>query len=134
MLQLRQLHFQLALVRAGALGEDVQDQAGAVDHARAEVLLEVALLHRAEQVVDQHQVGVQRAHHLGHFVGLAAADVETRIGRFDARDDAAQHLGAGGFHQLGELGGAALGVAAAARVRQHEDGALAFLLTIKHVG
>ena len=32
MLQLRQLHLQLALVGAGALGKNIQNQAGAIQH------------------------------------------------------------------------------------------------------
>jgi hypothetical protein len=45
-LELRQLDLQLAFVRARALREDVEDQAGAVDDATLQQLLEVALLHR----------------------------------------------------------------------------------------
>jgi len=34
MFQLRQFHLQLAFVRTGPLREDVENQAGAVDHAQ----------------------------------------------------------------------------------------------------
>ena len=46
-LQLREFDLQLAFVAARALREDVEDQAGAVDHAALERLLEVAFLARA---------------------------------------------------------------------------------------
>jgi hypothetical protein len=59
-LELGQLDLQLAFVRTRALGEDVEDQAGAVDDAALGELLEVALLHRRERVVDQDQVGSSR--------------------------------------------------------------------------
>ena len=45
--QLRELHFELAFVAARALREDVEDEAVAIEHAAAGVLLEVALLARA---------------------------------------------------------------------------------------
>jgi hypothetical protein len=44
MFALRQFDLQLALVRASALGEDVEDQAGAIDDAALGVLFEIAFL------------------------------------------------------------------------------------------
>ena len=45
--EMRQLDLQAALARARALAEDLQDQAGAVEHLAVPGLLQVALLHRA---------------------------------------------------------------------------------------
>ncbi len=45
-LELREFDLQFALVRARALGEDVEDQSGAIDHAALRELFEVAFLHR----------------------------------------------------------------------------------------
>ena len=45
-MQLRCLHLETALFGAGTLGEDVQDQLGAVDHLDLEFFLEVSLLPR----------------------------------------------------------------------------------------
>jgi hypothetical protein len=42
-------------MRAGARAEDLQDQAGAVDHLGVPRLLEIALLHGREPVVDDDQ-------------------------------------------------------------------------------
>jgi hypothetical protein len=56
-LQLRKLHFQLALVAAGSLGEDVEDQRIAVEHAQTDQLLEVAFLARRQRVIDEDDFG-----------------------------------------------------------------------------
>jgi len=45
-MQLRGLHLKAALFGPGSLGEDVEDQLGAVDHFNLELALEVALLTR----------------------------------------------------------------------------------------
>jgi hypothetical protein len=51
-LQLGQFHLQLALVALGALGENVEDQAGAVEHPHIQALFQVALLGRRQRVVE----------------------------------------------------------------------------------
>ena len=58
-LELRQLDLQLALGRDGVLGEDVEDQLGAVDHAGRERVLERSLLRRRELVVDEEHLGAR---------------------------------------------------------------------------
>ena len=59
-LELRQLDLELPLGAHGVLGEDVEDQLRAVDHARVERVLEVALLRRIELVVDEQALGLAR--------------------------------------------------------------------------
>ena len=70
--EVRQLHLQAALARGRTLAEDLQDQAGAVEHLAAPGLLQVALLHRAQGMIDDGQrglaVGDQRPK-LGHLAG-----------------------------------------------------------------
>jgi hypothetical protein len=53
---LGQFDLQLAFVRTRALGEDIEDQTGAVDDTALGVLLEVALLHGTQRMVDENQV------------------------------------------------------------------------------
>ena len=53
-LQLRQFDLQLAFGRSRALGEDVEDQAGAVHDHRFPLVFEIALLHRREIDVEHH--------------------------------------------------------------------------------
>ena len=59
-LELGELDLELALGADGVLGEDVEDQLRAVDHARAERVLEEALLHRVELAVDEQALCVRR--------------------------------------------------------------------------
>ena len=56
--QPRQLDLQAALAGAGAAGEDLQDQAGPVDHLDLPGLLQVALLNGREAVVHHDDVGL----------------------------------------------------------------------------
>jgi hypothetical protein len=101
--QLRQLHLQLAFVRARALRKDVEDQPGAIHHAARQRLLQVALLHRAQAVVDQHQVGAGGFAQVARFLQLAAADEQGRVGTLKARCQRANHAGTSGTRQFAEF-------------------------------
>ena len=57
-LQLRQLHLQLALGAGRVVGEDVEDDRRPVDHRQAQRLFEVALLAGTQLIVAGDQVGV----------------------------------------------------------------------------
>ena len=57
-LQLRQLHLQLAFAGAGVAGKDVQNQLRPVQHAAGQRSLQVAQLRRRKVVVEEHQVGL----------------------------------------------------------------------------
>ena len=78
-LELRQLDLELALGRAGVLGEDVEDDGRAVDHPRLEPVLQRALLARAERSLGGDQVGLQPRHQRGELLELAAAQVGPRL-------------------------------------------------------
>ena len=55
---MRKLHLQSAFSSRGTLAEDLQDQPGAIDHFRADLLFQVLLLHRVQRRVDDQQVRV----------------------------------------------------------------------------
>ena len=103
MLQLREFHLQLAFMRARALRKDVEDEAGAVDDSTFGQLLEVAFLHRAERMVDQDQVSVERGAMLTQLLRLAGADEVARIGSLDARAQTADDTRTCGAGQFGEF-------------------------------
>jgi hypothetical protein len=71
MAQLRKFDLQLALETARPLGEYVEDQARAIEHATTERLLEVALLAGRQSVVEQHQVRACRLDLCGELFDLA---------------------------------------------------------------
>jgi hypothetical protein len=79
-LQLCQFHLQLALVGAGALGEDIQNQAGAIQHPAFELLLEVAFLARTERVVEHDNLGFVPPDLLPDLLEFAAADKRPGMG------------------------------------------------------
>ncbi len=103
MAQLREFHLQLAFMGPGPLGEDVQDQRGAVQHPALAPLLDVALLHGGQRLADQHQVGARGLDRVGELVDLAPPDEIARVGavarsRYDGR-----HLDARRVRKLREF-------------------------------
>ena len=87
MLELRELDLHLAFVAARALRKDIEDQARAVDHAAVEPLLEIALLHRREIVIENRDRRVRCGDGFGDFLDLAFAGEERRIGTLTAALD-----------------------------------------------
>jgi hypothetical protein len=102
-LQLRELDLQLAFVRACALREDIEDQAGAVDDAALGEFFEIALLHRAQTPVDQDQIGIERLALNFELLGFAGADEIARIGLVDASGQRADDAGARRTRELAEF-------------------------------
>ena len=100
---LGQLDLGLALEAVGVLPEDVEDHRGAVDGRSAEQLLEVALLGRAELVVEHDGVGVDGLAQLLQLGDLAAAEVGGGVGGLTALLDPGHGVGAGGVDQEGQL-------------------------------
>lgn len=82
MLELREFNLQFALSRAGALGEDVENQGGAVEHLAVEDALKVAALCRGKFVVENDRVHVLATAMLREFIRLAAANEGARDGGF----------------------------------------------------
>jgi len=102
-LELCELNLELALGRVGVVGEDVEDDRGAVDHRHAERLLEVALLARQELVVAGDQVGVRLRDRSLQRRELALAEVAVGIGLWPALGELARDRHAGGPEQLPQL-------------------------------
>jgi hypothetical protein len=78
---LGELHLQLALVGAGAVGEDVQDQLGAGHGPAAQALLEIALLARRQVVIDDQEVGIVGEQCACELCELSLAHVPARVRR-----------------------------------------------------
>jgi hypothetical protein len=102
-LELRQLDLHLALAGARALGEDFQDQLGAIEHAPPELALEVALLRTRQRMVEDHERCVDLVRGAPDLRDLAAAGEEFRIGTLapPADERVAHRTGAlGEAHEL----------------------------------
>src|SRR5256886_12641741 len=72
--QLRELDFELAFEAAGALREDIEDQAVAVEHPPLGELLEVAFLARGECVIHEDEVRLMGLGDAAQLLGLATAE------------------------------------------------------------
>jgi hypothetical protein len=103
MLQLRQFDLQLALMGAGPLGEDIQDQASAIQHAALQLRLQVALLTRPQYVVEYDDFCTVLAHFAGYFFQLSAAHERARIRGYSGTHDVSDRVTPGGQHKLLEL-------------------------------
>ena len=99
-LELGQLHLELALGRVGMVGEDVEDDRRAIDDRHVERLLDVALLARQQLVVAGHEVGVAVLDRLLELLELAATEVAVGIGLLAALHQLARHGHTGRAQQL----------------------------------
>ena len=79
-LQLRELHFELAFEAARALRENIEDEPVAIEHPPAGELLEIALLAGRERMIDENDVGLVRFGSRTQLICLAAAHEVARIG------------------------------------------------------
>ena len=103
-LQLRQLHLQLAFPGARMFRENVEDQLSAVDHAGVDQFLDVALLRSREVVIEQQQIGGDRSGGARDLFQLAASDQGGRIGTVAMLQKLSDDLGAGTDRQRAQLG------------------------------
>ena len=81
MSQLRQLHLQLAFMGARALGKDVENQPCACQHPARQRALEIALLTRAQCMVENNELGLMGLAGPGDLIKLALTDKGSRMGR-----------------------------------------------------
>ncbi len=102
-LELSELDLELPLGRDGVLGEDVEDQLGAVDDASGKCILERSLLDGIELVVDeQHLRAMIRVRGL-QLLELPLADVAAGVGVRAALDRLRDRLDPGGARELAQL-------------------------------
>ena len=100
---LRELHLQLALLRLGALGEDIENETRAVEHAHAEILRQHAHLRGRELVVKHGEIALVRLDARLQLRHLALAEEGARIGRLLILQYGHDRLAPGGLHEGGKL-------------------------------
>lgn len=93
-MQLRQFDLQLAFVTAGALRENIENEARAIHHAAVERNLEIALLRGRERVIENDEFDVARFALKAQFLDLAAADKHLGIGTLTAAGERDGGMGA----------------------------------------
>jgi hypothetical protein len=128
--ELRELDLELALGAPRPPREDVEDEAGAVEHALADQPLEVALLGGRQLVVDEHEIRGFRAGAGADFLRLAAADEIARLGCPAIARDGRDGNGAGGARERVEFG-EFIGVRRMTEADADEDCAFAALRTLE---
>ena len=102
-LELGELDLHLAFAGAGALGEDVEDEGGAVEDLAVEEALEIAGLGGGKFVVKDDGVDVALLAAVGELGGLALADEGGGVGAVEFLEAVANDVGAGGAGELGEF-------------------------------
>src|SRR5690606_13170591 len=113
-----------------ALREDVEDQAGAVQHTALEESLEVAFLAGRQRVIENDNVRALRGDDVANFLGLAAAGEIFRVGRMARARDSRKGNGARRQRELAQLV-EGVGIVVTAEIEMHEDGALPAVRTVK---
>ena len=117
---------QLALQRARALRENVEDQLAPIDDAEIQFLFEVAGLRRAERIIEDRE---RRAGAMRDFLdlrGLALADKGARVGGLEPLGDSISNLSTCGFGEGLEFGERFFGRDFVARVEFDADQDRAF--------
>ena len=102
-LVLRQLHLQPALLGLGPLGEDVQNQAAAVQYLDPQHLREHPLLGGGQVVVKDHHVRPGILAEELYLHRLPLTDEAAGVRRVPVLQHGAQSLAPGGLHQGGQL-------------------------------
>ncbi len=125
--ELGDLDLEFARQAVGALGENIEDELGAVDDPEFEFVLQIACLRRRQAVVENDQGGAARVRQLAHLGHFAAADKGARVNFLEGLEDFARDFGARALRQRAKLNerilrGAAVGVA---HRHAHQDGAFA---------
>ncbi len=117
-LELGELDLELPLGAGCMLGEDVEDQLGAVDDPGGEGVLERTLLHGVELVVDDEYLRGRLTVDTLQLLQLPLADVRARIGMHAMLHELADGIDARSPRELAQLRELVLGVGP---LRQHGD-------------
>ena len=128
---------QAGLLGVGALGENIENDLLAVDHAEVGEFFPLALLGGREAVVDDDHIALMGAGEFGDFRGFAGAAEEFLMHFTAAGEHGFDHLDAEGFDQFGEFFEQGFRLVGIARVeiKAHQQGALdhfGFLSDFKH--
>ena len=102
-LELRQLHLELAVGALRAAGEDVEDELGAVEDAQRGGLADVPRLRRRQVVIEDQQIRAQRHGAHQDFLELALPHQRARVDLPPPLQDGVEHLHVGGPRQLAQL-------------------------------
>src|SRR5690606_24629196 len=132
MLQLRQLHLQLALVGTGPLRKDIQDHTGAIKHPALELALDITLLARAQGMIEQHHIGLGGGHRIPDFLKLALSHKKPRAGLLPGAGYSSNRLYAGGCHQFPELS-RIFGIVVGGKINVNENRPFSDIWTLKQV-
>ena len=103
MLKLGKFDLQLAFGTGGTQGEDIENQAGSVDHATFECPFQIPFLRRRQLVIENHQICLTGRHHGAHFINLAFAGIGLRIRAVPTPADLGNHRTPGGLGQQTHL-------------------------------
>jgi hypothetical protein len=103
MLELREFNLQLPFPRPGALGEDIEDQRGAIQDFAFKDLFQVAALSRRKFVIENDGVDIVLATGDGELIGLAFTNESSRDGRFQLLPSIAHDVGSGRAGQLAQF-------------------------------
>jgi succinyldiaminopimelate transaminase len=103
-LELRELHLELAFGTSCVLGEDVEDQLRAIDDARLKRVLERSLLRGLELVVDQQHLCVRLAVGALELIELPLADVGPLLRARAMLDELTDRFDERGVRELSQLG------------------------------
>ena len=79
-LHLRQLNLPLTLGAACALGKNIQNQIGAINHPYVDEFFNVANLDRRKLMIEHHQIGIVLGHARGQFFDLSATGKGSCVG------------------------------------------------------
>jgi len=90
--QMGEFDLQRAFAGAGAPSEDLQDEAGAIEHLSVPCFFQIALLHRGERAIHHHEPGIKALHHAGELVDFALSDKGCWVDLAQRRDPGLDNL------------------------------------------